>query len=405
LADVCVFNAAGARVPHALSVVASPAPQEPRTMAVPYFPVRVEHAQAPLELSVTIARGADGQVLSLKSEGSSAATTHASTQAIALYLLDLRNLPHVERGVVGARFVFRDAPDNLILPLSVESSEDLISWQPLAVDGGLLHLEHAGQHIDRDRVTWAPAHAQFLRVRPASSGAFPAQLTTVEVEAAPATAPAQLDQVAVIADKPNPKAPGVYRFDLGGPVPVEELEVQLPEDNSVVAGELFSAERADGPYQRVAQARFYRIVSEGKPLMGPRLQLFRQHARFYELRLDRSRVGITDGLPTLVTYHAPEQLLFLQRGQAPFTVAYGRHALHLARFEPDELLGLVPATQGGKPEPTLGRLSARRVLGGEQLLQPPPPKPPYKTYALWAVLIAGVGVLGMLAYRLARATP
>ena len=405
LFDVCVFNGQGQQVPHALQreVTSGAVPKEDQGTAVPFFPVSVQNAQAPLELSVTITRASDGQVLALQSGTKSSAASEPPVAKVAAYLLDVRALQQTELGLHAARFDWIDAPDNLILPLSIDTSEDLIQWQPLQVDGGLLHLSHAGQRIVRDRVQWSPRKAAFLRVRPLSLPSFPAQLRAARVEAVPETPAPERERVAVKAGQGSDPAKGVYRFDLGGEVPVEELEVELPEDNSVISGELWSAARADGPYQRLTEARFYRMLSQGKPLTGPRLRVFRQRARFYELRVDRTRLGLGAGTPVLATYHTPEQLLFLLRGSGPFTVAYGRHQVRRQRFEPEELLGLLPPRpEGGPAKPARARLGDKRDLGGAKLLAPPPPEPPYKTYALWAVLIAGVGVLGLLAYRLAR---
>lgn len=400
LYDVCVFNAQGQQVPHALAHAPPLPAAQAEAAAVPFFPISLQHAAAPLELSVTISRAADGQVLALQSQSRPGQPAADAAQPVAAYVLDVRAVPH---GVVAARFEWLDAPDELILPLSVESSADLIHWQSLAVEGGLLHLSHAGQRIEHDRVQWSPVSASFLRVRPLERQSFPAQLRAVRVEPAPSTPAAQRVRVESPGLAVGEPAAGVYRFDLGGEVPVEELELRLPEDNSVIAGELWSAARRDGPYQRLTQARFYRVLSSDRPLIGPRVSVFRQRVRYYELRVDRSRVGIGAGVPTLVTYHAPERLLFLRRGPAPFSLVYGRHDVRRQRFEPEELLGLLPARpDGGVDEPAVAQLGPRRSLGGPQLLEPPPRKPPYKTYALWAVLIAGVGLLGFLAYRLSR---
>jgi hypothetical protein len=405
LNDVSVWNGQGQQVPHALSreITAGAVPVEQTGTAVPFFPVSVQHAQAPLELSVTISRAADGQVLALQSHTKSDKPVEPSAAKVAAYLLDVRAVPQNERGLHAARFEWMDAPDNLILPLSIDTSEDLIAWQPLQVDGGLLNLSYAGQRIERDRVHWSPSKAAFLRVRPQSLPSFPAQLRAARVEAVPTTLEPERERVAVKAGQGSNPAKGVYRFDLGAEIPVEEVEVELPEDNSVIAGELWSAQRADGPYQRLSQARFYRVLSQGKPLTGPRLRVFRQRVRFYELRVDRSRMGLGTGTPILATYHTPEQLLFLLRGAGPFMVAYGRHLVHRQRFEPEELLGLLPPQpDGGAPQPARARLGEKRDLGGPGLLVAPRPEVPYKTYALWAVLILGVGMLGLLAYRLAR---
>jgi hypothetical protein len=283
--------------------------------------------------------------------------------------------------------------------LLVESSDDLIHWQPVPVEGGILHLEHDGKRIDRDRIEWSPLRADFMRVRALGKTGLPSQLQAVQIETARSSIAPELERVAVsgtlvVAERP------VFRFDMGGPVPVEELEVELPEDNSVIAAELLSSHQAAGPYRPVAQANFYRVSTSAAPLHGPRLRIAPQTARYYELRVDPSRARVDNGVPKLITYHVPERLLFLRRGAAPFTLAYGRHQVQRQRFSPNELLGLLHA--GSNAHPSTATLGERKVAGGEQKLQPPPPPTPYKAYALWAALIAGVALLAWLSLRLLR---
>jgi hypothetical protein len=117
--------------------------------------------------------------------------------------------------------------------------------------------------------------------------------------------------------------------------------------------------------------------------------------------------GLGQGVPRLHTFHVPEQLLFVRRGAAPFTLAYGSLRATPSEFSADELLALLPPaskSQAGapKPEPAIASAGATRTLGGDAALRAPPPPPPIKTYVLWAVLIAGVGLLTALALRLLR---
>ncbi|HET8939278.1 MAG TPA: DUF3999 family protein [Polyangiales bacterium] len=404
LLDVLVFNASSSPVPDALQRPAAELAKAQTSISVPFFPMTLEQASAPIELALSITRGSDGQVLALRSQTPEQAQGAQSARPVGAYVLDLRstlgpNTTTTPR-LTAARFEWLETPTDLILPLLVESSDDLIHWQAIPVEGGILHLEHDGKRIDRDRIEWSPMRADFMRVRALGKAGLPSQLQAVQVEAARTSIAPKLERVAVsgnliVADRP------VFRFDMGGPVPVEELEVELPEDNSVIAAELLSAHAAAGPYKPVAQANFYRVsTTAAAPLHGPRLRIAPQTARFYELRVDPSRARVDNGVPKLITYHVPERLLFLRRGAAPFTLAYGRHDVQRQRFSPDEMLGLLH--DGSNARPTAATLSERAIAGGEQLLQPPPPPTPYKTYALWAALIAGVALLAWLSVRLLR---
>lgn len=408
LVDVVVFNASGAIVPDALRRPAAELGQAQSATSVPFFPVTAEQASAPIELALSITRGKDGEVLALRSATAAQAQGAQSPRPFGAYVLDLRKVSAAEAGapapLTAARFEWLETPKDLILPVQVEISDDLIRWQPVAVEGGILHLEHDGKRIDRDRIEWSPLHADFMRVRPIGQAGLPPQLQAVHIETARSRVAPKLDRVAVsgalvVADRP------VFRFDMGGPVPVEEVEVELPEDNSAIAAELLSANKPEGPYTQVAQATFYRVSTgdpAAKPMHGPRLQIAAQNARYYELRVDPTRARVDKGIPRLITFHVPERLLFLRRGEAPYTLAYGRHGVQRQRFSSHELLALLSGGANTAPSPSPATLLDRKIAGGEQLLQAPAPPPPYKAYALWAALTAGVALLAWLSVRLLR---
>ena len=409
LVDVVVFNASGSLVPDALQRPAAELAKAQNAISVPFFPMTLEQASAPIELALSITRGSDGQVLALRSQTPEQAQGAQSARPVGAYVLDLRSTQQgtdsADPQLIAARFEWLTPPTDLILPLLVERSDDLIHWEPVAVEGGILHLEHDGKRIDRDRIEWSPLRADFMRVRAQGKAALPSQLQAVQIETARSSIAPKLESVAVsgslvVADRP------VFRFDLGGPVPVEEVEVELPEDNSVIAAELSAADQPAGPYRHVAQANFYRVSTAGAAaLHGPRLRIPAQNTRYYELRVDVSRGAIDNGAPKLVTLHVPERLLFVRRGEAPYTLAYGRHGVQLQRFEPSELLRLLPNLHGMDGTPTLPMLATvaePQLAGGLTLLEPPPAPPPYKTYALWASLLAGVALLAWLSLRLLR---
>ena len=48
------------------------------------------------------------------------------------------------------------------------------------------------------------------------------------------------------------------------------------------------------------------------------------------------------------------------------------------------------------------RLGKRISLGGKAALKPPPKRPPWEKWLLWAVLLLGVGVLAVMARSLAK---
>ena len=64
----------------------------------------------------------------------------------------------------------------------------------------------------------------------------------------------------------------------------------------------------------------------------------------------------------------------------------------LRRLDPDQVIGDLP----------MATLAAAETLGGPARLEPVPEPADWQTLILWAVLVAGVLVIGVLAVRLLR---
>jgi hypothetical protein len=397
LSELMVFNASGAQVPHAIRSLPHAPDDAPQSVPLWHFPLTLAAAQSQrtTDLALEVERNATGQVIRLAAKSDPPkGGAGTALQPIAAYILDAHELP---RPLVGLRVTLAEGADDRVLELRLDASDDLVSFTPVAIDGALIQLGHGGQRIDRDELSVAPTSAKFYRLQPAREPSFPSPVSAISATLAAAEVARRFEQVAV-EPSATPK-PGVFRYDLGGPVPVDRVEVALPEQNTIVNAELWSSEQEQGPYERAARAKLYRIQRKGAELKGPTLELARRNDRYYELRVAATGGGVGSGKPVLVSYHAPDQLLFMRRGDGPFTLAYGRYESPSARFEADDILSLLPREAAAVPSATLGE---RKSLGGQARLVPPPPPPPYKTYAIWAVLILGVALLGVLAVQLAR---
>ncbi|HKU43671.1 MAG TPA: DUF3999 family protein [Polyangiales bacterium] len=399
LQELMVFNGRGAQVPHAIRSLRAGPPDAPETVQLALFPLPLTAAAAvqTVETALLVQRDAAGRVTALSARTGAPETGSAEVPRIAAYVLDGRSLA---RAVVALRVQLAETADDRVLRLRIEASEDLQTFEELPVGGALIQLGHGGKRIDRDLLTLPPTRASFYRLRPVSATSFPSPLVAVHATLAALDAPQPYERLETKSS--GSPAAQVFRFDLGGPVPVDRVELALPELNTIVNAELAASDKAAGPYSTVLRARLYRVAASDRELSGPTLDVVRRNARYYELRVDPAGGGVGAGAPVLITYHAPDELLFLRRGEGPFTLAYGRYAVPPVRFDADDLLTLLPQSSAPLPAAKLGE---RKLLGGETQLRAPAPPPPYKTYVMWAVLIAGVVALGILALQLARSSP
>jgi Protein of unknown function (DUF3999) len=398
LRELMVFNGHEAQVPHAIRSLRAGPPDTPESVPMALFPLPLAAAGGgSVETALVIQRDAAGRITTLAARSGLAPAADGGAEPaprIAAYVLDGRAL---SRALVALRVQQSDAANDRVLGLRVETSEDLVSFEELPVGGALIQLGHGGRRIDRDLLTLPPTQASFYRLSPVSADTFPSPLVAVQATLAALDSPQPFERLE--SPSTGSPAPQVFRFDLGGPVPVDRVEFALPEQNTVVNAELSAGDQPEGPYQSVLRARLYRVSLPDRELSGPTLDIVRKNFRYYELRVEATGGGLGRGAPKLISYHAPDQLLFLRRGDGPFLLAYGRYRAPPARFEADDLLALLPKSSAVTAPASLGEI---QQLGGERQLSPPKPPPPYKIYVMWAVLIAGVLALGALTLSLAR---
>jgi len=399
LADLRVFNAQGQEVPHAIRSLAASRRRAPESLPVPSFRLPAarsggagDAAAAGLARShgVEIELGADGAIVRVQPTREASAAPGPPGAAV---LVDLTGAP---REVVALELDPGPAPAEFVLPLRVEVSDDLVSFRTWRTRSALARLEQGGHRIERSDVRFAPTRARYLVL--SSDGApLPVEIRAVRARLAPEDAPPPRHQ-AELAGAPLPDDPGAFLFDAGGGVPIDRVQLGLPQPNSVVRARLFSGPRADGPWTRHHAGLFYRI--EGQPsLRNDPVELPVTRHRYLRLEVSQQGGGLGGGAPRLEVSWHPEQLLFVRRGPAPFALGYGRADTEASRFSASELLRTAGISAGALPRES-ATLGAPHPVGDPGVLEPRPAPPP--PYGLWAFLVSAVAVVLGLSVRLLR---
>jgi len=111
--------------------------------------------------------------------------------------------------------------------------------------------------------------------------------------------------------------------------------------------------------------------------------------------------GLGGRAPRLEAGWIPEALRFVARGDAPFELVFGSATATAAETS----LEMLDPAAGARPQavqPQSTQAGPMVEAGGAARLLPPPPPLPWKQWMLWAVLVAGVLGLAVLAWRLTR---
>jgi hypothetical protein len=379
LADIRVFNASGEVVPYAVSRPSARAlPRGPGTV-LPLFALRGDSPAAADAVRLTI--DSPNGAVKLQTQGAAAAGA-----VIKQYILDGRPLA---APVAALQLGWADDAADFTGRLRVDASDDFASWRTLAEAAPIANLHANGQQLVNNRIELAATQAKYWRLSWIGKSA-PFALTSVSAEPADSRAEAELSTLAVLGGTQG-IARGEYQFDLGARLPIERVNLELPDLNTVIAVELRSRAHPQDPWRHIAAGKFYRINTADGELRNAPIDIVADTDRYWSAR--QLAVGAPAGAPPrLQVAWTPSDVVFLARGAGPFLLTYGSAAAPAAQTDLSAIPAAVTVVHAA--------LGAARQFGGPSRLIAPSAAFPSRRVLLWAVLALCICLLAWMAYRL-----
>jgi len=399
LGDLRVFNGTAEVVPHAFRPRATTEVQKREPVVLPLFPLYGEDAKQLDGLSLRVERRPSGTIIKLDERSGK----QASKKLLA-YLVDATAL----RDPVGALELEVNSSAAYAANVSVEASDDLSSWRTVAAQAPLLSLQHAGARLEQRRIEFSSRKPKYLRI---SWTGMPAGAELDALRAEPGDAridvARQWETVSgrLVADKT-----GDYAFDMQGVFPADRVRFELPQANTVVQVELFSRARNDAPWRPVTRGTAYRLRRDGAEVSSPDFAMSENADRYWLLRVDQKGGGLGTGEPKLLLGWVPNEIVWVARGNPPFTLAYGSRDAKPSAYTIESLIPgyrrdadldakLASTEQSSAASVKAVEADAPAVLGGQRALEE---RIDVKRWTLWAALVLGVALLGWMAWRLLK---
>ena len=353
-----------------------------------------------LEASPLYAGGAGGGSsvgVTTNARGTSVTVTPGapSSSAVRGFVLDARA---VTTAPIALDLDWRALPQPFLLEVSVEQSTDLTNWRGVG-RGSVAELAIGDAEVRHARVPVRAAAGGYLRVTPSSAVAdwhlLRAALVSSTTEPA-APARVRVPPLAVGAGAAEPVPDALY-FDAGGTLPVASVALAFAAGDGWARATVAASRTLDGPWTPVAYGElFYTLSFEGREFASTPVAVGRQEARYWRVV---PQAPLRDSRVELELTFPQEYLRVAASSGAPFLLAAGTLAEGAG---PDATLSSVwSALTPPADVVPFATLGARRELGGAAALVAVRPFP-WRTAALWSVLIAGVLVVGTMAVRLAR---
>lgn len=388
LSDVRVFNAAGEPQAYALSRQSSQRSESRTVTEVKWFPLYAADTQQALP----------GVVMKSTTEGTLLEIRPSSAKG-----------PQVLRGWVLDASAIKAPLQQLSLDwsrehdgfqrFSIEASDDLQHWTPWG-DGQVARLSFADERVEQHDVNLPGQSARYLRL--VWQGQAAPLLTSAKlVSATSSSLPLPLVWSQPLAG--TRLSAGEYSWQLPTGLNVERLRIELKQPNTLAPVTLSGRRDSKQAWQPLSNGLLYRLTSNGQEVVQDELQLPGQAVAELKLQVDERGAGLGVEAPALHFAVRSTQLVFLARGEPPFTLALGNAAAKAANLPLSTLI----------PDYSAERLKAlgQATVAGDAVVNTPVAAaavesgPDWKKFGLWAVLLLGVAALGAMAYSLLRKPP
>ncbi len=399
--DLRVFNGAGEEVPHALRSLMDAKRIDHADVELPLFPLRAEpggNAQIG-DVSLQLKRSPEGRVIELKALAPTQQVDADRTAPVLAYLMDLGSL---SRPVTALSLLLPSTQESFLVPYAVEASSDLATWSTLVAQASLASLDRDGARLERTRVSLPATSRPYLRLRWLDQPP-PLPLERVRLElASESGVPAR--RLVERLGKQTESTPPTYTFESLGVLPVNRVQVELPDTNTLIQAALKTRDSEEAPWRTALDARYFRITN-GVELSNDPHPIATHVAKFWALFVDPQGGGLGSGMPTLRLEYFPHQLAFVARGEGPFTLAFGKAQAPHSNFDWSTVTQMLTGEQRrALPEQSV-TMGESFALAGSSAFVVHKEDRSLQQAALWAVLILGVAMLGGYCWKLFRKLP
>lgn len=384
LRDVRVFDAAGQPQAFALLRESAQRVQNRALDPVKAFPLTGQGDATPPTSSVRVQAAGNGTLIEVSPVAADAALRGWLLDASAIKA-PLQQL-HLDWS--GEREGFQR--------FSIEASDDLQHWRSWG-EGQVARLSFAGERVEQREVALPGQSARYLRLLWPAGQVPPATLSAQLASASPSTLPAPLVWSEPLAGSADGN--GEYTWQLPGALALEQARIELAQANSLAPVTLSGRSENSQGWRVLGQGVLYRLTQNDREVVQDRLYLPGQAVRQLKLQVDERGGGLGHDAPRLSVAVRASQLIFLARGEGPYSLALGNATATAANLP---LSTLIPDYQPQRLE-ALGqaRLAPGAVVPSTGAAAPGPGID-WKRIGLWAVLLLGVLALGGMAVSLLR---
>lgn len=391
LGDLRVFNREGQ--PQAYAVVQQAPAQERTSTSVKWFPLYSTAEAGDTVPVIRIERSASGSVLEVQPQSD----IEAGEEILRGWLLDTSAIDAPLEQLVIDWNTEREGFQHF----SIEASDDMQHWRSWG-EGQVARLSFSDEVVEQREVGLPGHRARYLRLLWRSPSNAPTLTSAHLLSASSDSPPLSLTWSPTVAGKSD--KPNEYQWQLPVGLPVERVKIAIAQPNSLAPGTLYGRLDDQQPWQVVSSGLLYRLTQGSGDAVQDQLQLSGQVVRQLKLEVDDRGGGLGAQAPELSVAVQATQVVFLARGEGPFTLAVGNAEAKAADLPLTTLIpDFIPQRLAtlGTAQPTTAPVAD---MAAAAVIAAPATGVDFKRLGLWAVLVSGVLLLGWMAFSTWRAS-
>lgn len=392
LRDLRVFNAAGELVPYALTVKTDIPQATVEQTELKGFPLYSDERSE--NKGIRIRREKNGELVSIDP------AKPTITRKLTGVILDASRI----KATLIAADISLNEYQQPFQHFRIEASDDLKDWNTVQNSATITVLEQEGARIEQRRVELPAIRAKYLRL----TWLDPQYISSLPKVIVSSSTTLQYKQPELLWTEtiiPVSNSKGEYIYHFGNTLPVERIRFILPQINTLAPAQILLRNNDKQHWRRVSSTVLYRLASNGGESVSPDIDLGEQAISELQLKLDTRAGGVGEQPLQAKIAVRPQELVFLARGDSPFTLAWGMKGADTNALP---LTTLVPGYryQNGLPGNAASleintKNAAINKSGSTELSSEADQAQKHK-WVLWGVLIAGAALLLLMAVKLIR---
>ena len=281
---------------------------------------------------------------------------------------------------------------NMILPMKIETSRDLQSWSTLSRKETISKLNYGDSQLIKSMVEIRCTTAKYLRVQwlqPAQS----VQLHKISGRYQQAgSKKMQWESLG----QPTVGKQGEWLFENPSVAPFERLQLKAPTNGLLYKGKLFAKNDQMSKWVKQQDIVQYRLKIDETELHSDAVNVNGRY-RYWKVVLDSGTQFNRQQLPEIEVSRQQQQLVYLAQGAEPFVLVYGNADIKPVNNSGIKQLVIALKEAGAAPEMVM--LGSSVAVTDKAEIEK---KIPWKTMALWGILLVGTGLMGYMAHSLYR---